>query len=66
MAERRPLVLIDGTPVELPAGDRVPGSGLFPFYLADGSADPIRLVSDGPELPFHLADGSASNIPLVN
>ncbi len=48
MAERRPLVLISGTPAELPAGDALPGDPVeLPFIEADGTESPIPLGISG-------------------
>lgn len=39
-------------------------AGVFPFYKADGSSDPINLTVDS-RLPFYTSGGTASNIPLT-
>ena len=64
MAERKPLVMVSGRKVELPAGDTLPHSGVFPFYRADGTYDSIPLHL-GTALPFYNAAGAAKNITLV-
>ena len=38
--------------------------GVFPFYKADGSSDPIDLTTDQ-ALPFYKSDGSADNIAFT-
>jgi len=50
----------------LPAldGSALTGLGVFPFYKANGSSDPIDLTTNQ-ELPFYKSDGSADNIALT-
>lgn len=48
MAERKPLVLVDGQPQELPSGDTVDAdmgdAELLPFITTDGSVYFISMV----------------------
>jgi hypothetical protein len=64
MATRAPLVLINGLLQQLPAGDLVRGTGVFPFFTASGAVSNILLTVAG-ALPFFVASGAASDISLV-
>lgn len=63
MTTRKPIVLINGRAQELPVGDVITG-GVFPFFKADGTPNPISLTAAG-ALPFFKASGTASDIPLT-
>lgn len=39
-------------------------AGVFPFYKADGTSDPINLTALS-KLPFYKANGTASDIALT-
>lgn len=64
MAERKPLVIINGEVKRLPDGDTLPGGGSIPFYKEDGTSDTIALTSSS-EIPFFKEDGTQDNIALV-